>query len=333
MEDFTKIRSTLLEFCKNADTIAITTHQNPDGDGYIAAVGLQHMLQLQGIQSTILTDNDDLSRFAFVDSNASVEIWREEQHFELVIVLDCNSYDRVADRASLVKQAKDIVVIDHHVIENNKIRADLELIDSSFVSVGAIIYELFRGDLSQISVGDALHFANCIWTTILNDTNNFTNANSDSRVFQLASELVSLGVQPHILYKEFFMNHSANEMLYIGKTLSTIKLHCNERVLVMHSGIDMKEQCGVDADIIMNITRWVQGVADIDAIVYLREDLAGIWKVSLRSLKLDVQKIAAKFGGGGHKKAAGCTVCGSLEDVKRLILTEFDIQLTNPNHG
>jgi len=132
-----------------------------------------------------------------------------------------------------------------------------------------------------------------------------------------------------LLYKEFFLNHSAEEMRYVGQTLATIELHHNRKVLFMHSTLQMSIENNIDPESVMNITRWVQGVAGLDAIVYFREEEPGRYKLSLRSTKLDVNRIAVNYGGGGHIKASGCTIASSLPEIKARLLQELSAAIDN----
>jgi len=317
-----------------ADSIAITTHLNPDGDGYCSALALQRILHCLGKGSVIWMDNDDLSRYAFLDDGvpSEVRIFTEQQlapSYDLAFVLDCNSYDRIGARRILLDNAKSTVMLDHHMVEHNPIETDLSLVEPHYVSVGAILHELFKAEIASQDSHDKIYIGNCLYTTMLNDTNNYANANTDAAVFYLAAELTTLGIKPYQLYKEFFLNHSADEMRYVGQTLATIELHQDRKVLFMHSTLKMSQENGIDPESVMNITRWVQGVRGLDAIVYFCEEEPGRFKLSLRSIKLDVNKIAVQYGGGGHTKASGCTIDGSLAEIKAKLLQDLRAALAN----
>jgi len=330
----TKLKQTIMAQIMAAESIAITTHINPDGDGFCAALALQRILQCLNRNSTIWMDNDDLSRYAFLDDGQPTDVRsfataQSVQNYDLAFVLDCNSYDRIGARRQLLDNAKNTVMLDHHVVEHNPIEADISLIETHYVSVGAILFALFKTEIISQKGKHKIYTGNCLYTTILNDTNNYANANTDAAVFALASELTELGIKPYQLYKEFFLNHSAEEMRYVGQTLATIELHHNRKVLFMHSTLQMSIENNIDPESVMNITRWVQGVAGLDAIVYFREEEPGRYKLSLRSTKLDVNRIAVNYGGGGHIKASGCTIASSLPEIKARLLQELSAAIDN----
>jgi phosphoesterase RecJ-like protein len=331
-----EIADKLLQQVQLANNIAITTHVNPDGDGFCAAMALQRILSALYKESVIITDDDDLSRYEFLMKEApdKVNIRRfktltedERTRYDLVFVLDCNSFDRIKERKVLLQHANQIVLLDHHEIEHDPIQANLSYIDTSYVSAGAIVFDLLKPFIVNMPSVDRLYVANCIYVTVLNDTNNFANANTNSAVFTLAAELSDLGISVHRLNKDFLHNHSAEEMRYVGETLATIKLHNQRRILTMYSSLDMMQRNQLDPDSVMNITRWVQGVKGLKAILYMREDAPGLFKLSLRSVTLNVNKIAIKYGGGGHQQASGCTIYGQLEDIEAMLLRDISAAL------
>ncbi len=329
------IRTKLLELISSADSIVITTHISPDGDGYCAALALQRIISFLGKNSLLVTDNDDLSRYNYLRDGKGNEtrfamLNVEDLNFALAIVLDCNSYDRLGDRRALIEKAQLTVVLDHHEKENNLIPAELSYIEPAFACVGEMLYALFEPEILEMPDADCLFVSNCLYTTILNDTNNFVNANTDAAVFIFASKLAYLGIKPNEQYRHFFMNHSAEEMRYIGETLATIELYYQRRILTMYSTTAMSRDNNIDPESIMNATRWVQGIKGIEVIIYLREEQEGVYKISLRSETVDVNKIAVPYGGGGHKQAAGCYLYGKLDEAKEKLLKDVINAIADP---
>lgn len=289
----------------------------------VAAFALQEILRLKGFASTIVTDGEDLSRYSFLMDNAVYKAYQEGMQYDLLMVLDCNGRDRLGQREALVDAAQKVFVLDHHVPEHGVIKADLQLIDPSYVSVGAMIFRLFERVIKSFEPEARKFIADAVYVTILNDTNNFSNANTHAEVFELCAELVTMGARPHLLHQAFLQNQSAQEMLYIGRSLASIRMHLEGRILFLHSDLALAEELKLDTSTIMSVSRYVQGVANLDAIAYFQEIEQGIWKVSLRSLKLNVQEIAARHDGGGHRKASGLTLRGNLQDVQKIILEDL----------
>jgi len=322
------IKIRLMEELSKAESIVITSHIGLDGDGYCSALALQRIISFLGKNSVIVTDNDNLNRYDYLQDGKVQEkrfssLNDKERTFSLAIALDCNSYDRLGDRRVLIDNSITTIVLDHHQQENGLIEADLCYIDPSFACVGELVFSLLEEEINKMPFPDRIFVCNCLYTTILNDTNNFANANTDAEVLNFAAKLVDLGIQPHKLYQNFFLNQSAEEMRYVGQTLSTIELYHQRQILVMHSTYSMSKENHIDPDSIMNVTRWVQGVKGIQVIVYLREDKENVYKISLRSETVDVNKIAVRYGGGGHKQASGCNMYGDIEEIKAKLLKDI----------
>jgi len=320
------LKQALLECAGYPGSIAITTHIHPDGDGFCAALALGHWLKCIGRDSVIVTEADDLERFGHLMEGAKLIEYTDGMSFDLVIVLDCNSESRLGERMALVRDAKRSLLIDHHEVENLPIAADILFIEPGYVSVGAMLFDALREEIQSLPERDRIHIGDCLYTTILNDTNNFVNANTTPEVFEISAGLARLGIDPSKLYKAYFLNHTHQEMKFVGEVLSTIDVRFGGRVLYIDSSLDMQARNAVDAEAILNMTRWVQGLKGVDVTVYFREERLGLYKLSLRSVLLDVNQIAVSFGGGGHKNASGCHLSGTLSDVKEQI-TEVLIPL------
>lgn len=327
MMKLSELRRSFWQAAGNTATIGIMSHIEPDGDGFAASLALQELLWARGYRSDIVVDEGDLSRFAHLMEGAKLVSYSPRLSYEMLVILDCNSYDRLGDRAALITHADKLFLFDHHIPEGELITADCSFIDKSFATAGLILFEAFKEDILALDEAEKIQIGNCLYTTILNDTNNFVNANTDSAVFRYASEITELGIKPHELYKAFFLNQSASEMRYVGQSLATIELHLDSRILVLYSDLAMQKENRLSPDSIMSITRYVQGVKDIEGIVYLREDAPGEYKVSMRSVHLDVNKVARKYGGGGHRSASGCSMKGELEEVRQVILADLADQL------
>lgn len=323
MKDTQELRDTIIRHLKPGLSIGITSHIEPDGDGFCASLALQQLLRSMNLDSEIVIGDDALERFAFLMEGAKLRKWEPGLGYDLLFILDCNSFSRLGDSAELVPNSGFIILIDHHVPEHGLIPAAFSFIDPAYVSAGAILWKVFNPEIKTLPEEARIPVGNSLYITILNDTNNFANANTNAEVFRIAGELTELGLAPNKLHEQYFLNRSPREMRFVGEVLSTIELLHDERILFMHSSLDMQRRNALRPDSIMNITRWVQGVRGVDAIVYFREEEQGLYKLSLRSVKLDVNKIAVMHGGGGHRQASGMHLRGSLRQVKAIILKDM----------
>jgi phosphoesterase RecJ-like protein len=323
MNELKALKAAILAKLTPGIRIGIASHVEPDGDGFCASLALQILLRQMGFDSEIVIDDSDLERFSHLMEGSEIRPWEPGLGYDLLFVLDCNSRSRLGDRAELLARSEACILIDHHEAENGLIAADFSFIEPAFVSVGAILWSLFSDEIRALPDQARLAVGNCLYTTILNDTNNYANANTKAEVFRISAELTELGIVPSRLYQQYFLNHSPREMRYVGEVLSTIELLHSDRILFMHSTLEMLNRNRLRPDAIMNITRWVQGVKGVDALVYFREEKVGLYKLSLRSVNYDVNKIAVRYGGGGHRQASGMHLTGSLDAIKAQILKDL----------
>ena len=182
---------------------------------------------------------------------------------------------------------------------------------------------MYEKELENFPAEKANFIATAIYTTILNDTDNFLNRNTDAETFSISSKLMKYGIVPGYITEHFLLSNTADHMRFVGEVLATIETYDDEKVLFMHATQDMMYRNGLDNTATSKLTRWVKGTRNIQALACFVEVNKNRFRLSLRSNHINVNKVAVKFGGGGHKKASGCELKGSLEEIKKTILEEF----------
>ncbi|KQC06577.1 MAG: hypothetical protein APR54_07035 [Candidatus Cloacimonas sp. SDB] len=320
-----KLKEILLNTLEQGSETGIVTHENPDGDGIGAALALQEILLTLNLKSDIILEEKIPEVYRFLNAESRTIVYDKDLSYKTLIVLDCHEHERLGSCEPLITKAENIIVIDHH-IENNVIESDY-FIDSAKVAVGAIIFLLFQEEIFQMNKKSALYVAEAVYLSIINDTDNFINSNVDEETFQVCAQLMELGLDPGSITKLFLLNKTPAEMRYVGGILNTIKEFCHGKVVFLNSTSKMLEQNKLDAKADYKILRWVKGMKNVEVVGYFSETSSGKYKLSLRSVSVNVNIIAGKFGGGGHKKASGCSLEGNLAEVEELVLTEIKKQL------
>jgi phosphoesterase RecJ-like protein len=314
---------TLLEEISQARTVCLTTHVNPDGDGLCSCLALKRILQHLGYEVDIVTDDLSLERYSFLQVFDHVKPYDGKMRYDLVFMIDLHDSTRLDARLEMVSQARHVFVIDHHEVRNDLIDCTCCWIEPKAVSTGWMLHEMFRDEIRQLKGEDKIYVGNCLYTTLLNDTNNFVNANTDRHAFELAAETCGYGTIPSELYRLYMTSRTPVEMRLLGQVLSTIELYDNGHILFVDSSLDMLEMNNLDKEATSNLTRWVQDLKGVDSVVYFREESVGLYRLSMRSKIYNVNSIAIKYGGGGHLQASGCMMKGSLPEVKRITLDEL----------
>lgn len=314
------------EAVKEFSKIAILTHKNPDGDGLPASLALQEILLQLDTKADIILEEEPSELYDFLNGYERSKVFSEYMIYDLLIILDCHEVERIGICEPLIHTAKKIIAIDHHILSDPIEDADT-YINTSAVSAGAILFNMFKDLMVEFNGESASYIAKAFYTTILNDTDNFLNQNVNAHTFLICAELMKYNINPGKITEMFLLNKPANEIRFVGEVLSTIETFDDDQILFMHATNDMLKRNHVGHDGNSKLTRWVKGTHNVKVTVLYHEVVKNRYRLSLRSNYINVNKIAVKYGGGGHKKASGCEMKGSLEELQSILLEEIREQL------
>jgi phosphoesterase RecJ-like protein len=310
------------------DNFLLTTHVNPDGDGVGSACALTELLLHRGKQVRFVTDSPLPNKLRFLDYRHLFEQYDPHGDYsqvQVVIILDAHRRDRIGAVATLVDRPGVIsVCIDHH--EAVGCFAEHVAIDSHACSVGAMIYTLCKECGFELN----LNAANGIYTSILCDTGRFSYSSTTRKAHKIADECIRLGFDPDHMYARLFQQLSIAQLLIFSRALQSMELHLDNRVLVQELRLADCQAVGVDAIELENldleyILEFDKSVGNVECVVLLREVADGKVRVSLRStVDVDLSPVINAIGGGGHSRAAGAFVSGTLSEVKRRILNSLE---------
>ena len=307
------MRSKILDEISKSNSILLLTHESPDGDAIGSVLAFYHYLSSinKSVHMVIL---DMPKIFNFLPSiDRAVD--NSLGDFDLGIILDCASRDRIGQLDDLFSRCRKTICIDHHMSNTNY--CDLNLVEGNISSCCQLIYYLFKDWNVNITkdIGESLIIG------VLTDTNGFGINSVDTKTYKLASELMDLGVDIHSLYDKVLCKRTLPqyelmriamdrlEFLYDGKIAFTY---------VLKEDFNKVNAVTGEHEGIVDIGRSIEGV---EVSIFLREDNG--FTISLRSTgSVDVSKIAASIGGGGHFMASGGKLTGTLEEVKEKIINE-----------
>ena len=309
---------------QSSKKIVIVTHKNPDGDGLACAMAMQLCLKhIYHADSTIVMDSEFPSFLNFlITPETKIKSFREfSEKFDLLIVLDCHETDRIDTKEQIFNNANEVLVIDHHQTKSEKlINGYHYYIDADAPSTGIIINRFLFPLIIEKDYSWKKNYADCIYTTILNDTDNFINSNSDCEAYACTSELFKLGLQPHTVTNEFLYKKKISYFQFLGKVFESIELHANHKIVSFCSNLNMLSETNQTLESYSKMMRWTKGVTDVEIQVAFQEDEINHYRISLRSDIHDVSKVAIHFGGGGHTKAAGFEMKGQYSQIKKEVL-------------
>jgi phosphoesterase RecJ-like protein len=304
----------LVQIIKKSKRTAIATHIDPDADGISAALSCGHLVQHFTHRRPQLYCHSPIpGKYAFV--LGEWKFTRKLPEFDLFIAVDSAGISRIFpdDREAINKilDSKEIINIDHH--KSNDSFGTLKIVREDVSSACEIIYAIYR-DLG-IKIGK--HLAEIFYCGIFSETGGFVYPNTTKDTLSIASELIAAGVEPGPISKKLNAK-SLSGTLLLSEVLKTIEI--DDSVGIMHLTQDMLKKCNAKITDSEHFVSFLQAIDDVRISIFLREEENGT-RVSLRSDGIiDVDKLASRFGGGGHRLAAGVRVKMSLDNAKKELL-------------
>ncbi|MGD2115879.1 MAG: bifunctional oligoribonuclease/PAP phosphatase NrnA [Acidobacteriota bacterium] len=308
----TKAPEALLTKIRQGNRFLITGHVNPDGDSLGSSLGLARLLRGMG-KGALIWFRDPLSG-VYADVPGVERIHHGEEapagypdKFDSVIALECPSLDRSGLDEPL-GGGLPLLNIDHHL--GNQHYAQVNWVDSAAPSVGVMIYRLAR----SLNTAVDPETANVLYMTILTDTGGFRFSNATEAAFEASAELVREGAQPELVSQWIYENRPVTGLRLLAEMLQSLELHEDGRVASALVTRKMMQRAGAGPSDTEGLVDYPRTVSGVEGVALLREQEDGDTKVSLRSRgEVDVEKVARKHGGGGHKNAAGFVMDGAPE--------------------
>lgn len=307
----------ILEEIKNANTIAILVHENPDGDAIGSATAMHLALKQLGKDSDVIIPEYP-KEFEFLPGAEDIIKESNVESYDLVLTLDCATVKLLNGCTKYFENAKTKIAIDHH--SSNTMFADYNYVDQEAPACAQLLLVVF----SYFKIEVNKEIGTCILTGIITDTGGFKYEGVTAETFRFVAGLCEKGVKVSKVYQKVFASKTRAKFDLHRIALNRVEFLENGKIAFTYITKKDEEQVGAkngDYDGIVENGREVEGV---EVSVFLRETDKGI-KVSLRSKEyVDVSKIAMIFGGGGHVRAAACKMQnGTIEQIKNQLVNSI----------
>lgn len=296
------------------DKILLTAHVSPDGDAVGSMIALYQWLRCHGREAVMVMDDDIGEAFSFLDG--AERIRRPEEAAEtdaswLSVVLDCTGLSRIGRTAELVRGKT--LNIDHHV--SNEHFADWEYVFPERAAACEILADLFAEWQTEMSP----LIANPLYMGIATDCGFFKFSNTKGHTLRAAAWLVDAGAQPHVISEHLDMR-SLETMQALSEVLKHIELMADGKIAMIAYTPELLQITGDHTGMYIDYARNIRGVETACTVKYVSPAET---RVSLRSRTVDVNAVAAVFGGGGHIRAAGCTIALPLAQARNVLIQEL----------
>jgi len=321
--DWNNSMAELLSALKGADSIALISHVSPDGDTLGSALALKLALEKWNKNVAVFCQHVVPQMLRFMTGAEAIAAPDQEQAFDLAVAIDVADLKRMGDCQTLFDKAKTTAQIDHH--GTNPGYAQINLVDGEACATAELIYEVIR----RMDVEMDRETAICLYTAISTDTGNFSYDNTTPRAFEIMSRLLSCDLPLNELTRILFRLRSREQSKLLGRALDQMAFHAAGRISTIGLTVKDFELCGALPEHAEGIVNFGMDVNGVQMALFLRETASGDIKGSLRALPpSNVARVAARFGGGGHALAAGCTLHNvSLQEAERQLLAAMEEEL------
>ena len=294
-------------FLRNCKDAVIVIHQNPDGDCIGAGFGLKDILAELGVRSRVVCHDEIPSRYDFITSVGL----GEEFEPQTVIAVDIAD-NKLMGRYNEVYGERVQLCIDHHI--SNKDYAEKTLLRGNAAAACEVIYDLAK----YMGVKITEHCATCLYTGIATDSGCFKYDCTTPRSHEIAAELKrSYDIDFAKINRYMFEVKSLGRIKLEAKVSDLLEEHLGGKLAVIAVTQDMMKELGIAPDELEGFAPLTIQLENTEVGILMREREPNVFKCSFRSADaVNVSAICQTIGGGGHAKAAGCTVEGALEDVK-----------------
>jgi phosphoesterase RecJ-like protein len=286
-----------------ADRVALACHVNPDGDALGSMLGLFHVLRAGGCD-VVASFPHPFSVAPHYRELPGLELLTHPDEFprepDVMVTFDCGSLGRLGDLEPAAKAARELVVLDHHV--SNTRYGTINVIDPTAAASGVLVRRL----VLELGLPLTNEAAVALYAALVCDTGRFQYETTTPSVFDLARELVTFDVPVSRLSRQLFEEHRFAYLKLLGEALAAAQLDTERRFVWTSVTQDMLERHGVTLEEVEGLIDIVRRATEAEVTCVLKEEADGSVRVSLRSLgDVDVRAIAAQYGGGGHRFAAG----------------------------
>jgi bifunctional oligoribonuclease and PAP phosphatase NrnA len=314
-----------LDLIDRAGTILITTHTKPDGDACGCVAAMTESLRAEGktVRPLLLSRIPSWYGFLFNEKVAIIQddvqvadlIEGEFGRVDLIILVDTDSYTQLPHFDAYIKQTQTpILVFDHHVTSDKLGR--VEIVDVAASATGLVVYDFLKWTGWPLT----RTIAESLFVAIATDTGWFQYTNTDGRTFRSAADLVDRGVNPATAYDKLYQNFPYSRFKLMQAMLNRLELHMNGQFAIQAILQEDFQNTGASFEDTENFINECHRIESVKVSVLLVELKDGRVRCSLRSRgRVDVSEVAARFGGGGHKNAAGTFLPGPIAHARQLI--------------
>ncbi|MEL1134000.1 bifunctional oligoribonuclease/PAP phosphatase NrnA [Desulfitobacterium sp. THU1] len=317
-----RIAYQMAEELRKASKVALFSHVSPDGDCIGSMLGLGLALEALG-KEVYMYNSDPIPRnLSFLPGVEKIQTELPAPFPEILLFVDCTDLQRVKLENEVFPADSLILNLDHHISNQNF--GHINWIDSQASATGEIVYALIR----LLDVNLTQDIATNLYTAILTDTGSFKYSNTTSKTHQIAGELMDSGINFADIHHHVFDRTPQAKLELLRRGLNQLQILAQGQFAMMTLHKFDFEEIGAEESLGEGLIDHARTLEGVEVAALMKEVNSSVIRVSLRSNRwFDVNKIASHFGGGGHKRAAGCTLDMPLEEAQKLLVQKVEEEL------
>ena len=313
----------IAEQIRDADNFLVLSHVSPDGDALGSMLAMGELLDAMGKKVRVFNESGIPRRFEWLTPKREILTELPEVEPDNLIVLDCGSAERAGDLIAPWLKTKKVFNFDHHL--GNPMFGTVNWVEQRASSVGEMVGMLAR----KLGVPLVGLLGEYVYLALISDTGDFCFNNTRPETLEMAAEILRLGLLPGPFHEQKQSTGTLNQLQMRGTVLQRARLYAEGQISLISFTRELFEQTGTgpeDTEGLVNTVLYIRGV---QVAISLREEEQGI-KFSLRSKgSTNVQTVAFRFGGGGHRNAAGGTLLLDMDQAKTTMIQAVTEELAN----
>ena len=316
MKPHPKIIDRIIEALRESRTICVVGHIRPDGDCVGSQLGLTLALRSEGKKVSCWNEDRIPEKYRFLDPDGIIQKPKKGMEFDCVVAADAASFDRLGLVGRCVANRKLLINIDHH--ESNTRFGDLNWVSAHEPSTGELVFRLLKIAKWPITK----RIADCLFTAVSTDTGSFQYASTRPGTYHVAGELVSRGADLARICDEVYQSYPLSRARLLRHIYSHFRLTHEDQIAYFWLKKADLARTGADSSDSEGLIDHIRAIAPVVVACMFEEIDPQLTRISLRSKseKVNVNTIAAQFGGGGHPAAAGARIPGKPLSVQRKVI-------------
>lgn len=308
---------------ENSKDLYLSSHIDPDGDSIGSLMSLGLALEQLGKNVHFIKTDTIPKTFNFLPQIDRIKDYNDINP-DILFILDSGNKDRIGEYEKYIELSKVVVNIDHHLDNNNY--GDINLVDDSRASTGEIVFDLIEG----LNLEFNKDIASYLYTAISMDSGSFTYDKVNSRTHDIISRLIKEDIDKTNININLYQNRSMSATKLFIEGLSTMKTYENDKIATIKVTQDMVGKNKANIEDTNGLISFIRDIDTVEVAALLKEMENKEVKISLRSKSyVNVSAIGNKFNGGGHNRAAGCTIYEDIDSAEKLIVEEIKRSMEN----